>query len=586
MQLYYNDEILRSLVILINFGLITASIATLSTFLLAYLAYIIPQSLAIFYVFYNLDTEHNLHMVTAFVIFTLIMVETSIRYNRKYRKELDLRLRNKVLINDLNQEIMNRERAQVELEENKRELEEKVDERTKELVDINANLERVIDKKEEAEQSLQYLAYHDELTGLPNRNTLVDRIGQSIKKASRDNGQLAILFLDLDRFKNVNDSLGHTIGDKLLQQVASRLYSTLRNDDTISRNGGDEFVVVMEKLKDTNEAIHVAKKIIECLTQTFEIQSHKIHLGASVGISIYPTDGDSPLVLLRNADTAMYKAKKAGGNQLQFYDESMSRQLRDRLELENELHNALENNEFYLDFQPQISCRTGITTGFEALMRWNNRKFGDIDPDIFVPLLEETGLIYTVGEWVVGQVVDFISTHEVKQVSFSINLSALQCHDLAFVSFVRNKINNSNIDPSQIDFEITESLLIKDFDKTKLFLDELHSIGCTIALDDFGTGYTSMNYLARLPIDIIKIDKTLVHSIDVNNNLNSIVKAIVTMSNGLGIRNIFEGVETMAELATIKYMGGEIIQGYLFSKPLNADEVVKWLNLDKTVKHA
>ncbi|MGD8934353.1 MAG: diguanylate cyclase, partial [Gammaproteobacteria bacterium] len=352
MQLYYNDEALRSLVILVNFGLITASIATLSTLLLAYLAYIVPQTAAIFYVFYNLDTEHNLHMVIAFIIFTMIMVETSIRYNRKFRKELELRLKNKALINDLNQEIENRELAQVELEDNKRELERKVEERTKELVDINDNLERVIDKKEQAEHSLQYLAYHDELTGLPNRNTLVDRIGQSIKKASRDNDQLAILFLDLDRFKNVNDSLGHTIGDKLLQRVASRLYATLRNDDTISRNGGDEFVVVMEKLKDTNEAIHVAKKIIDCLTETFEIQSHKIHLGASVGISIYPTDGDSPLVLLRNADTAMYRAKKAGGNQLQFYDESMSRQLRNRLELEHELHDALSDGEFYIDYQP------------------------------------------------------------------------------------------------------------------------------------------------------------------------------------------------------------------------------------------
>jgi diguanylate cyclase (GGDEF)-like protein len=453
-------------------------------------------------------------------------------------------------------------------------------------VEINANLERVIDKKEEAEQSLQYLAYHDELTGLPNRNTLVDRIGQSIKKSSRDNQKMAILFLDLDRFKNVNDSLGHTVGDHLLQQVASRLYSTLRNNDTISRNGGDEFVVVMEELNDTNEAIHVAKKIIASLTETFEIQSHKIHLGVSVGISIYPTDGETPLVLLRNADTAMYRAKKAGGNQLQFYDESMSRQLRNRLELEHELHDALEDQEFYLEYQPQISCLTGLTTGFEALLRWKNKKYGDIDADRFVPLLEETGLIYSVGEWVVSHVIDFIDENHIKDINFSINLSALQCHDLTLVNFVRNKISQSGVDPSQVEFEITESLLIKDFDKTKLFLDELHSIGCTIALDDFGTGYTSMNYLARLPIDIIKIDKTLVHNIDVNNNLRSIVKAIVTMSDGLGIRNIFEGVETMAELATIKKMGGEIIQGYLFSKPFSAGNAVKWLGTGENIKQA
>ena len=304
------------------------------------------------------------------------------------------------------------------------------------------------------------------------------------------------------------------------------------------------------------------------------------------GISIYPTDGDAPLILLRNADTAMYRAKKAGGNQLQFYDESMSRQLRHRLELEHELHDALNDNEFSLDFQPQISCLTGVTTGFEALMRWNNKKYGDISPDTFVPLLEETGLIYSVGEWVVAHVIDFLSSNQIKNITISINLSALQCNDLSFVNYVKSRIEDSGIDPAQIEFEITESLLIKDFEKTKLLLDEMHQIGCTIALDDFGTGYTSMNYLARLPIDIIKVDKTLVHNIDVNNNLRSIVKAIVTMSEGLGIRNIFEGVETMAELATVKKMGGEIIQGYLFSKPLSANNAVKWLDDVDTAKHA
>ena len=586
MQIQSDDDALRNLVLLLNFGLIAASIATLSSWILAYLAYMLPQSIAIFYVLLTIDSGHNIYMVIAFSVFTAIMIITCVDINKSHKKEIQLKLNNRKLINDLNKEIGAREKVQFELESSKRELEIKVQERTRDLVDINDSLERVIDKKERAEQTLQYLAYNDELTGLPNRNTLVDRIGQSIKKSSRDNHKMAILFLDLDRFKNVNDSLGHAIGDELLQEVASRLFSTLRNNDTISRNGGDEFVVVLEELYDTNEVIHVAKKIISCLTETFTIQSHKIHLGVSVGISIYPTDGEIPLVLLRNADTAMYRAKKAGGNQLQFYDESMSRQLRHRLELEHELHDALADNEFCLHYQPQISCLTGVTTGFEALMRWNNKKYGEILPDQFVPLLEETGLIYSVGEWVVSHVVDFISSNNIKDVSFSINLSALQCNDIAFVEFVKTKIESSGIDPSQIEFEITESLLIKDFDKTKLLLDEMHSIGCTIALDDFGTGYTSMNYLARLPIDIIKVDKTLVHNIDVNNNLRSIVKAIVTMSQGLGISNIFEGVETMAELAIVKKMGGEVIQGFLFSKPLEADSAVKWLNDGETKKQA
>ncbi len=584
-QLYTDNESLRSLVILVNFGLIAASIATLSFLMVSYLVYMIPQSLAIFYVFLNIDSEYNLQMAIAFVIFTAIMISTSIRFNSRFKKELALTYNNKQLINDLNNEIYIREKAQFELEENKSALESKVEERTKELKEINLDLNQVIKKKDEAEKNLQHIAYHDSLTGLPNKNLLVDRISQSIKQSLRDGHKMAILFLDLDRFKNINDSLGHTIGDSLLQEVASRLHKTLRSHDTVSRNGGDEFVVVLEKLKNSNEAIHVAKKIIKQLTDTFVIQSHKIHIGASIGISVFPGDGDTPLVLLRNADTAMYRAKKAGGNQLHFYDESMSSQLRDRLEIENELHSALHKKEFYMVYQPQINCHTGDTIGFESLIRWHNEKYGEIGPDRFVPLLEETGLIYSVGEWVVNEVIDFISTQH-NNITFSINLSPLQCSSLAFVEIVRNAIKNKGINPKQIEFEITESLLIKDFEKTRTFLNELHDIGCTIALDDFGTGYTSMNYLARLPIDVIKIDKSLIRNIDSSKNLKSIVKAIVTMSQSLGMTNIFEGIETNAELNEIKKMDGTIIQGFLFSKPLSTTDVNHWLNLKKAANQS
>ncbi len=585
-QLEVEDDSLRNLVFLINFGLIAASIATLSTYIIAYMVYVIPQSLTILYVFLSLNTEYNLYMGAAFAALATLMIATSLRFNKHFIRELELTFKNKTLIIDLNEEVLHREKIQIELEEGKRELEEKVEARTKDLIEINTNLEKVIEKKEQAENSLQHLAYHDELTGLPNRNLLVDRITQSIKISSRDNQQMAILFLDLDRFKNINDSLGHTIGDKLIQEVASRLYATLRSHDTVSRNGGDEFVIVLERLKNSNEAIHVAKKVIACLTDTFEIHSHKIHIGASIGISIYPGDGDTPLILLRNADTAMYRAKQSGGNQLQFYDKSMSNQLRDRLELENELHNALKEKEFYMVYQPQVNCVNGVTTGFESLIRWNNKKYGEIPPDRFVPLLEETGLIYSVGEWIVSEVISFVSLHNNENIRFSINLSALQCNDLNLINYVTKEIHRSGIKPSQIEFEITETLLIKDFEKTKAFLDGLHSIGCAIALDDFGTGYTSMNYLARLPIDIIKIDKSLIRNIDESNNLQSIVRAIVTMSKSLNMMNIFEGVETNAELAEIKKLNGEIIQGYLFSKPLNAEDVHKWIIPDEKIKHA
>ncbi len=579
MQMYTNDDVLRNLIFLINFGLIAASIATLSTWMYAYLTYMIPQSLAIFYVFLKLDSEYSLQMAGSFVIFTGIMIITSIRYNGRIKKEVEL-------IHDLNNEIGMREEAQLQLQHSKQYLEEKVNERTKELVDMNSHLESVIDKKELAEKSLHYLAYHDKLTGLPNKNLLIDRINQSIKTSSRDNQKMAILFLDLDRFKNINDSLGHTIGDILIKKVSSRLHKILRSRDTLARNGGDEFVVVLERLENADEAIHVAKKVINSLTETFEIQAHKIHIGASVGISIYPADGMTSSILIRNADTAMYKAKQSGGNQLQFYNENMSNQLRDRLVLENELHSALIKDEFYLLYQPQVNCLTGETTGFETLLRWTNNTYGEIGPDRFVPLLEETGLIYSAGEWVVTRVIDFIKTHPVNKVTYSINLSVLQFNNYKFIDFVRNEIDKAGVDPSQIEFEITESLLINDFEKTKDFLSELHSIGCSIALDDFGTGYTSMSYLARLPIDVIKIDKSLVRNINEHNNLKSIVKAIVTMSESLGMKNIFEGVETKEELSVIKSMKGNVIQGYLFSKPLMADDIDHWISLSQDVNQA
>ncbi|MEE9339760.1 MAG: EAL domain-containing protein [Methylococcaceae bacterium] len=577
---YGQNSFQQSIMYIFGFGLIAGSTATLSIHKETYLAYIIPQAISIFYVFTLLDNEAGFYLVYAFLFFMLFMISASFNINKSRKNEIGLILKNRVLINDLNHEIKTKEEVQLELEESKTNLEVKVKKRTKDLIDINLHLENVILEKEEAEQSLQYLAYHDELTGLPNRNLLVDRINQSIKISARDQQQMAVLFLDLDRFKSINDSLGHNVGDELLKEIPTRLYGVLRSHDTVSRNGGDEFVVVLEKLKDTSEAVYVAKKIIKCLTETFNIQSHTIHIGASVGISVYPEDGDTPLILLRNADTAMYRAKQSGGRQLQFYDESMSHQLRDRLELESELHKAIDNNEFYMVYQPKVDCNTGETVGFESLIRWNNAKYGEIGPDRFIPVLEETGMIYDVGVWVVTEVLTFIKQYNTDNQSFSINLSALQCNNFDFIVVVNDLINNLKIAPNKIEFEITESLLIKDFEKTKLFLDEIHAIGITIALDDFGTGYTSMNYLAQLPIDVIKIDKSFIQNIDTNVNLQSIVKAIVTMSKSMGIGNVFEGVETYEELTEIKKMNGEIIQGYLYSKPLKVDEINKWLTIN------
>ena len=581
MQSAHEDVAIRNMVFLINFGMIAGSIATLSVWLPAYVAYVSPQAVCIFAVFMIQGDRISSYMAAAFFIFIAIMISTSLKVNRSHKRELVLNLKNKELIDDLNNEVMHRTRTQVLLEESKRHLEDKVKERTIELEIINDNLTNEISEKRKAEESLEYIAYHDELTDLPNRNLLIDRISNSIETARRSKQKLGILFLDLDRFKAINDSLGHNIGDKLIQEVAKRLLDTLRKEDTISRNGGDEFVVVIKRMHNSDEAILIAQKLIESLTSIFEIDSHKIHIGASIGISIYPNDGDSAVELVRNADTAMFSAKKSGGNRLQFYDESMSNRLRERLILENELHTALDRNEFYMVYQPQINCMTGETVGFEALIRWKNKKLGTVNPDQFVPLLEETGLIYTVGKWVIKEVINFLRTGQTGHASIAVNLSALQCGDVYLADYINNEIKNSGINPSCIEFEITESLLINDFEKTEIFLNELHKSGCSIALDDFGTGYTSMSYLTRLPIDSIKVDQCFIRDIDSNITLENIVKAIVNMSASLGLKNVFEGVETEAELEVIKKLNGAIVQGYLYSKPLDAHGVHNWLHADK-----
>ena len=587
MQTSQEDAAIRNMVFLINFGMIAGSIATLSVWMPAYVAYVAPQAICIFSVLAIQGTQISLYMAAAFFVFIIIMISTSLKVNRSHKKELSLNLKNNELINDLHNEVMHRTRTQVLLEDSRRGLKEKVKERTVELECINNNLTKEIFEKKKAEESLEYIAYHDELTGLPNRNLLIDRINSSIKTAQRTKQLIGVLFLDLDRFKTINDSLGHTIGDKLIKKVAERLQASLREEDTISRNGGDEFVIVIKRMENSDEAILVAQKLIENMINIFEIDSHKIHIGASIGISIYPNDADNGPELIKNADTAMFSAKKLGGNRLQFYDESMSNRLRERITLENELHNALDRNEFYMVFQPQVNCLTGKTVGFESLIRWQNEKLGMVDPEKFIPLLEETGLIYKVGNWIIKEVIDFVRTGRMGDITVSINLSALQCSDLFLVDFIKNEVTKAGIDATLIEFEITESLLINDFEKTEIFLSELHKIGCSIALDDFGTGYTSMSYLTRLPIDCIKVDQSFIHGIDKNVALENIVKAIINMSSSLGIKNIFEGIESDPELNVIKKLGGGIVQGYLYSKPLNTAGVHNWLdrNNEHNIRH-
>lgn len=555
---------LRIFLTLMNVGLITASIGSLAVWMRAYLAFSLPQLLALIAVFVLND---NIPVVLMIFVFAWFIFMVARNHNLKVKEGQLLIEENVNLISNL--------------KNHQQKLEGMVKDRTSELEAINDSLKNQIDIRHVVEKELEYLAYYDELTSLPNRTLFIENLKKSLIQARRNDSLLGILFVDLDRFKKINDSHGHYVGDKLLKNVAERLQNILRQSDTVARNGGDEFVILIEQMKDVREPFVVAKKIIDVIAEKFNIDRHVIHIGASVGISLYPLDGDNALDLLKMSDTAMYEAKKMGRNNFQFYSSAMSNQITVRLKLENALRGALENNEFFLVFQPQVNILTQQTSGFEALIRWNSPELGMVPPIKFIPVLEETGLIYSVGEWVISEVLKFITSGKSNNTKVSINLSALQCGISNYSQQIKVLIEDADVDPCLIEFEITESLLITDFIQTEMFLSDISKLGCTIALDDFGTGYTSFSYLTKLPIDTIKIDRSLVTGIEKNKNLQDVVCAIINMSQSLGIHNVFEGVETEQELEMVKQLQGEIIQGYLFSKPLKASQIDTWFN-DKT----
>lgn len=574
---YYDLQVfeLRYFITLVHIGFIASGIITLSVWMPAYLVFVIPQLLALITIFI-LNEIYSVALITT--VFSGFILTVAGRYNSNFKEGQILSEQNDLLISTMESEIDNRTHAQQELESHKEKLEEVVKRRTSELESINKYLIEQIEIRNDIEKKLEYLAYYDELTDLPNRSLFIEKLKTALAQAKRNESLFAVLFIDLDRFKNINDSFGHFIGDKLLKSVAKRIKELLRDSDTVARNGGDEFVLLLENMNDVREPFVVATKIIELMNTKFNIEGHDIHIGASVGISLFPLDSDDAFELLKMSDTAMYEAKKIGRNNFQFYSRAMSNLITDRLKMENALREALVKNELFLVYQPQVNIQTQKTSGFEALLRWNSPEFGFVSPAKFIPILEETGLIYAVGDWVIEEALNFIKSGKALNTKVSINLSALQCGISNYSSRIKKFILESGVDPKLVEFEITETLLISDFSQTEMFLTDISNLGCTIALDDFGTGYTSFAYLTKLPIDVIKIDRSLVTGIEENKSLQDIVKAIVTMSQSLGIENIFEGVETDIELNKVAELNGNIIQGYLFSEPLNVSEIEDWLS--------
>jgi diguanylate cyclase (GGDEF)-like protein/PAS domain S-box-containing protein len=423
-----------------------------------------------------------------------------------------------------------------------------------------------------AEQRIAHMAHHDALTGLPNRALLHDRIRQAIAHAHRAGGQLAVMFIDLDRFKTINDSLGHPVGDRLLQGVASRILACLREGDTVSRLGGDEFVIVVPGLDEASDASHVAAKIQEALANAFHVQGHDLHVSASVGISLYPADGMDAETLMRNADTAMYHAKDSGRANYQFFTPHMNVAAQQRLNLESALRRAVENGEFELHYQPLFDLGSRTIAGAEALLRWQPPGRDRVPPGEFIVAAEETGLIVPIGEWVLREALRQVKPWSAggRPLRVAVNVSANQLSRAGFAERLKRLFEETGVDPGRLELEITERVIVEGAGEARITLDQLAAIGVGIAIDDFGTGYSGLAYLKRFPIDTVKIDQSFVRDITVDPDDAAIVTAIVAMAQSLGIGVVAEGVETEEQAASLVRFGCRRAQGYLFARPMPA----------------
>jgi diguanylate cyclase (GGDEF)-like protein/PAS domain S-box-containing protein len=440
---------------------------------------------------------------------------------------------------------------------------------------LNEGIVEDISDRKAAEKQVQFLAYYDALTELPNRTLLHDRLSQALASARRRKDKVALLFLDLDRFKDINDSFGHSAGDLLLREVAARLKRWAREQDTVARLGGDEFLIVLTDVKDIPGAAVAAERLMDAMIAEFVVQGHLLRVSCSLGISIFPEHGADGETLIRNADAAMYSAKDYGRNNFQFFTQDMNAEVVERLTLESSLRLALEKRELFLVYQPQMEIASGRITGLEALLRWQHPELGLVPPDKFIRIAENSGLIVPIGEWVLRTACSQARKWQdegLPTVSVAVNVSAVQFRQEGFRKLIDRVLRETGLAPEYLELELTESLLLSNADVTLSVLRGLKAMGLKLAIDDFGTGYSSFSYLKHFPVSKLKIDRSFVREVAANPDDAAITTAIISMAKSLNLKVIAEGVEDEAQMSFLRAHQCDEIQGYYFSKPLAPEE--------------
>lgn len=437
-----------------------------------------------------------------------------------------------------------------------------------------------ISERKAAEAQTRYLAEHDSLTGLPNRTLFLDRLNQALRLAEREKEQIALMFLDLDHFKNINDSLGHSIGDQLLTQAANRIRSELRRSDTVSRQGGDEFLILLPAVGSPAHAGSLAEKLLESVCQPFFIEGLELTITLSIGISLYPDDGNDPDTLIKNADAAMYLAKEKGRNNYQFYINQLNEQMVARMAMESHLRRALQNNELRLHYQPQVSLNNHRIHGVEALLRWQNPELGFVPPDRFIPVAEDCGLINSIGAWVLREACEQNLRWQamgLAPITMAVNVSAIQFRQEGFIELVQGILRDTGLPPEQLELEMTESVMMEGGENVLRKMQALRALGISLSLDDFGTGYSSLSYLKQFPIQQLKIDKSFVQDVNSDPYDTAIVQTILLMCESLGLDVVAEGVETAAQLEFLSLRNCTYAQGYYFSRPVPGNDLIPLL---------